>query len=107
MMDLGTCTLESLLKNHGREKGIIRFLKTRITLTMLTLNNIIFGGENYSLFDTQKISNVVHTYIRNSWRFTSTVLFSCFHIKFECLSRNFPQCFYIDCESRFVHYLSL
>ena len=42
-------------------------------ITTFTLNTILFGDENLSLFENQRIFNSVHTYIRNSRRFSSNV----------------------------------
>ena len=49
-------------------------------ITTFTLNTILFGDENLSLLENQRIFNSVHTYIRNSKRFSSNVCSSCFEI---------------------------
>ena len=43
------------------------------SITTFTLNTILFGDENLSLLENQRIFNSVHTYIRNSRRFSSNV----------------------------------
>ena len=42
-------------------------------ITPFSLNNILFGDENLSLLENQRIFNTVHDYIRDSKRFNSNV----------------------------------